>query len=167
MRRLLPLALVLLAVGCGPNGNPQPQAKNDPPAHQSEEPQQPTKTEVPKVNEPKANVPLEEKPKPQEPKKEEAKKTFSRDEVKKWFTGVPNGRTKTEVKDKFGRPDATYDKVLPGLRSSNPRYNTTETVTFYEYKGLTVDADGSGKVDSVTRFRFGVNANGPKVEFEP
>jgi hypothetical protein len=161
VRRFLPLALVLLAVGCGTNGNPQPQAKNDPPARQPGEPKQPPNAEVPKVD-----VPNEEKPKPPEPKKEEAKKTFSRDEVKKWFSAVPNGRTKNEVKDKFGRPDATYDKVLPGFRSNNPRYNTTETVTFYEYKGLTVDAEGSGKVDAVTRFRFGVNANGPKVDFE-
>lgn len=134
MRRLIPLA-ALLVVGCGQS----PQPSGQPPVSPTLEVKATPTTAKPTV--PSAQ--------PTEPKGEAVgKKTYTRKQIKD-FLFQP--KTLEQVKKEYGLPDSTRE-----VRTTDPDYRNSLVVTFtvYTYKGLSVDADGSGKVDSETHLYF-------------
>jgi hypothetical protein len=136
MRRLLPLALVLAAVGCGPGGVPPTAA--------------PTSPGTPQLT-PATTAGTHASP--------AARKTFTRAEVEKWLKPAPPAfRSPADVKAKYGAPDQSREVRVRG-----------NDYLEYTYSHLSVDAEGSEKVDSmcVILFHFDQGKTFYKVEFVP
>lgn len=100
-------------------------------------------------------------------------KPISRGELTRWLTprGLGNGRVErtalADVKKRFGPPDDTRE-----VRTRGPQAKADaepQLFTVYTYKRLTVDADGSKKVDSETRIFFGPtgHAEASMTEYAP
>lgn len=97
-----------------------------------------------------------------------ARKTISREDLKAWLQPKesPGGkweqRTPASVKATFGTPDSSQE-----VKRQNPG-ELLVTYLVFTYKGLTVDAKGSEKVDAECRIYFNNDLAVPKlVEFVP
>lgn len=145
MRRLLALSLIGSAVaGCGPVA---PTAPTTGPAAVTPSP-------TLSVGEARPTV--------------AARKTWTRAELKAWLEPkeLPGGkweqRTPASVKAMFGPPDSSRE-----VKRQNPGELAAAYLVF-TYKGLTLDAKGSGKVDSECHVYFNNDTAVPKlVEFVP
>lgn len=86
--------------------------------------------------------------------------TVSRKDLQAWL----EKKSADEVKARFGRPSLT--RVVPGPISVQNRMTLRYDYTEYHYENLSIDSDGSGKVDSKVIISF-FEAGGAfaKVEF--
>ncbi len=97
------------------------------------------------------------------------KKTFTREEMKTWWnqgTGAKRWHA-SDIKAKLGAPDATFTKSTPGSRSAGGTISPGTTYLIYEYRDLSVDAAGSGKVDAITRLTLRDGGDDPEVSNYP
>ena len=70
------------------------------------------------------------------------RQTWSRKEIREWVTeGMRVSKTTDDFKAKFGPPARTHE-------------DARRTWMYWEYDGISVDADGSGKTDQRAAFKF-------------
>jgi hypothetical protein len=146
MRRLLALSLIGSAVaGCGPVAHTAPTTG----------PAAVTPSPTLSVGEAKPTV--------------AARKTWTREEIQKWWNDGEDKRTLTTaaMKQALGPPESTREVQLPG--GVYMGVAQTSTAVEWTYSRLSVDADGSGKVDRYTRFLFAKDGTPywQKIEFVP
>lgn len=131
---LAPLTLALLGgvlAGCGPQPSPTVADKGGVHIGNGRETESTAKPSTPAV--PKGAG---------DPAQPPVRKTYSRKEIREMLKADEKGVGKKadDVKRMFGRPDSSHE-TKAGIVS----------VLVYTYKNLSVDADGSGKVDAETQ----------------
>lgn len=134
-------------LGCGP-GNPAPSTQQAAPTLTVGLPQ-------PTQGRPTATA--------TRPNAAAGRKTFTRKEMEKWWLDSQPTMTTANMKTALGPPDSTREFQYVGFGGG------TATAVEWIYLRLTVDAEGSEKVDSETRFRFRKDGTPftTKIEFVP